>query len=102
MTGLLVYTPGLRYATLWWIWGRPGPTGGWQLRLSGAPDDQVLRPPRRGMPLHEVAAWLEEILPEHGWRRHESAPWPPAPVSPSVRTKIPVLPQDPGSAPLIP
>ncbi|ACZ87574.1 hypothetical protein Sros_4733 [Streptosporangium roseum DSM 43021] len=74
-------TPGLRYATLRWIWGRPGPAGGWQLRLPDADAEQVLRPPRRGMPPHEVASWLEEVLAAHSWRQHSPVRWPLSPAA---------------------
>ncbi|WP_433259403.1 hypothetical protein ACQPYK_50145 (plasmid) [Streptosporangium sp. CA-135522] len=91
---MLRYAPSLRYATLWWIWGRPGPAGGWQLRLPDAPDDQVLRPPQRGMPPEEISAWMEEVVAEHGWRRHNAAPWPPFDPPPFV-TEVPVVPAEP-------
>ncbi|MGV9777531.1 hypothetical protein [Streptosporangium sp. NPDC003464] len=83
-------TPDLRYATLRWIWERPGPAGGWQLRLPDADDGQVLRPPRRGMPPHEVASWLEEALAAHSWRQHSPVRWPPF-LPPPIVTEIPIL-----------
>lgn len=65
---------------------------GRRLRLpdADADDEQVLRPPRRGMPPHEVASWLEEVLAAHNWRQHSPVRWPPF-LPPPVVTEIPIL-----------
>ncbi len=92
----LVYVPGLRTAWLRWIWGRPGPGGGWQLTLPGVPSE--VRPPRRGMPPEEVQAWLQHTLSAHGWQPAPAEPWPPplAPLRPGRYLAIHVLPLSPG------
>lgn len=87
-------------AYLWWIWGRPGPAGGWQLLLPARPDlfeggpaGQVLRPPRRGMRPQEVEAWLSQMLTRHGWQPHPSLTWPPLTAIPAPSwLAIPLLP----------
>lgn len=93
----LVYMPGLRYAILRWIWGRPGPAGGWHLHLPGQPGGQVLRPPRRGTPPQEVQEWLEAALTEHGWDQVDPKPWAFLTKPPLFHLKIPVIPhRNPG------
>ncbi|MER5424380.1 hypothetical protein [Streptosporangium roseum] len=92
--GMLVYTPGLQHALLRWLWGRPGPAGGWQLHLPGAGQEQVLRPPRRGLDPQQIGDWMDEILPAHGWQRAEPTSWPPSTL-PRLVTQIPVIPAQP-------
>jgi len=85
------YAPGLRSVILRWIWGRPGPEGGWRLQLPGAPEDQALRPPRRGLNPEQVGVWMDQTLTAHGWQRAEATSWPPATL-PRFATTMAVIP----------
>ncbi|MGW4411948.1 hypothetical protein ACWEJ6_48630 [Nonomuraea sp. NPDC004702] len=94
----LVYLPGLRTAWLRWIWGRPGPTGGWQLTLPGAATE--VQPPRRGMPPEQVEAWLRDVLRTHGWQPAPPEMWLPLlPLRSGRYRPIRVLPLRAGQAP---
>ena len=87
----LVYAPGLRSVILRWIWGRPGPEEGWRLQLPGDPEDQALRPPRRGLGPDQIGAWMDQTLTAHGWQRAEATSWPPATL-PRFVTTMAVVP----------